>query len=129
MSDPQDHSRSGFDPGGAPGPDPGDEAQRFWGEYARRTRPGTRREGAEGEARVTNGHGTATPDHECLDWCPICRTADVLRASASPELREQLQSLQRDALVTVRALLDAYLERFEDGAPRGGSRVEDIPIE
>jgi hypothetical protein len=130
MSDRQDHSQSGFEPGGAsPGPDP-DEAQRFWGQYARRVRPGGQRadRGPAGEAG-NGGAAGAGDSHECLEWCPICRTADVLRASAPPELREQLSGLQRDALVTLRALLDAYIERVEDGPARRGSPVEDIPIE
>jgi hypothetical protein len=130
MSDPQDHSQSGFEPGGAAGHDPSDEAKRFWGEYARSTRSGGQRgdRGPAGEAG--NGHGSAAAQsHECLDWCPICRTADVLRASAPPELRGQIQSLQHDALVTMRALLDAYIERVGENPARRGSPVEDIPIE
>lgn len=52
--------------------------------------------------------------HECLEWCPICRGAEVLRATASPELMEQLQQAQRGALVSMRALIDAYLERLDE---------------
>ncbi len=132
MSEPRDHNRSGFEPGGAPGPDPLQEAQRFWGEYARRTRPGGQREGREHGPKTGNGHGAAAPPagaHECLDWCPICRTADLLRASAPPELREQVQGLQRDAMLAVRAILDAYLERADARPQRADSRVEDIPID
>jgi len=130
MSDPQDPSQSGFDPRDAPLAGSGAEAERFWGEYARRTRPGGSR-GERAEAGdAGNGHGTdARGTHECLDWCPICRTADVLRASAPPELRDQVQSLQHDALVTLRALLDAYIERTGDSRSRRDSPVEDIPIE
>ena len=51
-----------------------------------------------------------------------------MRATASPELREQLSSIQREALITVRALLDHYLQRLDE-QPRGTSAVEDIPIE
>jgi hypothetical protein len=131
MSDPQDHSQSGFDPQQAREPEAGAEAQRFWGEYARRTRPGGQRTGNAGTSEGQNGHGSpASHAHECLDWCPICRTADVLRASAPPELRDQVQGLQRDALVTLRALLDAYIERSGEGSrERRDSGVEDIPID
>ncbi|HEY8639497.1 MAG TPA: hypothetical protein VIL53_03215 [Solirubrobacterales bacterium] len=130
MSDPQDHSQSGFEPGGAAGHDPGAEAQRFWGEYAHRTRPGGQREDRGPAGETGNGHGSAAAhSHECLEWCPICRTADVLRASTPPELRDQIQGLQHDALVTLRALLDAYIERVGESRARGGSAVEDIPIE
>jgi hypothetical protein len=65
---------------------------------------------------------------ECVEWCPICRAADVLRATASPELRDQWQSVQREALLTTRALIDSYLERL-DTEPERGPRVQDIPIE
>jgi hypothetical protein len=131
MSDPQEHSQSGFEPGGPAGPDAGAEAEaeRFWGEYARRTRSGHREERARA-SEAGNGHGTASGhSHECLEWCPICRTADVLRASAPPELRSQIQSLQHDALVTLRALLDSYIERGGESRARGDAPVEDIPIE
>jgi hypothetical protein len=130
MSDPQEHSPSGSDPSGAGGPGGGAEAQRFWDEYARRTRPGGHRSTRAPGGEPANGHGRAAEhSHECLEWCPICRTADLLRASASPEIREQLHSLQRDALVTLRSLIDAYIERVGDGPERRGAQVEDIPIE
>ena len=131
MSDPRDHNQSGSDPREARGPEAGAEAQRFWGEYARRTRPGGQRSASPEGSEEQNGHGSAASQaHECLDWCPICRTADVLRASAPPELRDQVQGLQRDALVTLRALLDAYIERGGEGSrERRDSGVEDIPID
>ncbi|HKH13670.1 MAG TPA: hypothetical protein VKA47_03335 [Solirubrobacterales bacterium] len=65
---------------------------------------------------------------ECVEWCPICRAADVVRATAPPELRDQWQSVQREALLTTRALIDTYLERL-DTEPDRGPRVQDIPIE
>jgi hypothetical protein len=51
-----------------------------------------------------------------------------VRATTSPELREQFNQIQREALVTVRALLDHYLERLDE-QPRRSRPVEDIPIE
>ncbi len=63
-----------------------------------------------------------------MEWCPICRTADVLRATAPPELRDQWQAVQREALITTRALIDSYLERL-DSEPDPGPRVQDIPID
>jgi hypothetical protein len=65
---------------------------------------------------------------ECVEWCPICRAADVFRATAPPELRDQLQAVQREALLTTRALIDNYLERI-DGQQQREPRVQDIPIE
>jgi hypothetical protein len=57
----------------------------------------------------------------------------VVRASAPPELREQLETIQRDALALVRALIDGYLARPQGEpapgrAPEPGRGVEDIPI-
>jgi hypothetical protein len=65
---------------------------------------------------------------ECVEWCPICRAADVLRANAPPELRDQWQTVQREALLTTRAMIDTYLERL-DGDEERAPRVQDIPIE
>jgi hypothetical protein len=68
------------------------------------------------------------PEHRCLELCPICRTADVLRAAGPPELRGQLDDVGREALLTLRALIDHYLERIDE-QPSGADRVEDIPID
>ena len=78
-------------------------------------------------AEAATRHAQA-PDHQCVELCPICRTADVIRASAPPELREQWNALQREALTTMRALIDHYLERVDAEAPRS-VRVEDIPLD
>ena len=64
---------------------------------------------------------------QCLELCPICRAADLLRATGPPELRGQLSEFQREALLTLRALLDHYIERLDE-PPEPGERVEDIPI-
>lgn len=73
----------------------------------------------------------ATPEqpHHCLELCPICRGAEVLRATSSPELRGQWQSVQREALVTMRAMIDHYLERLDEFESAPGPRVEEIPID
>jgi hypothetical protein len=78
----------------------------------------------------SEAHGSSDPQHqfECLEWCPICRAADVLRASAPPELRDQWQTVQREALLTTRALIDSYLERL-NSEPDHSPRVQDIPID
>ena len=64
----------------------------------------------------------------CVELCPICRAADVLRAGGPPELRGQLSDFQREALLTLRALIDPYIERLDE-RPEAGGRVEDIPID
>jgi hypothetical protein len=43
------------------------------------------------------------------------------------EVQDQFQALVRELLLTLRALIDWYLERL-DGAP-AEPRVEDIPID
>ena len=69
-------------------------------------------------------------EHQCVELCPICRGAEVLRSTASPELRGQWDKVQREALVTMRAMIDHYLTRLDEyEADGGGPRVEDIPIE
>ncbi|MGI9019522.1 MAG: hypothetical protein ACR2G3_02280 [Solirubrobacterales bacterium] len=65
----------------------------------------------------------------CVEWCPICRLADLWRASATPELREQWAAVQREALLTIRSLVDHYVERTKRGGGPPGPRVEDIPVE
>jgi hypothetical protein len=75
---------------------------------------------------------TSVPEDQpqCVELCPICRGADVLRSTSSPELRGQWQSVQREALLTMRTMIDHYLERL-DHAERAerGPRVQEIPIE
>ena len=118
MSEPHEHNPSGFE-------DPAAGANRFWHQYgsARAGRTSTRNGEREGGERL------APAEHECVEWCPICRGADVVRATTPPELREQWQTVQRDALVMMRALIDAYLARLGGDGATSARSVEDIPIE
>lgn len=52
----------------------------------------------------------------------------MLRAAGPPELRGQLDDVGREALLTLRSLVDHYLERL-DARPGPGERVERIPID
>jgi hypothetical protein len=75
---------------------------------------------------------TSVPEDQpqCVELCPICRGADVLRATSSPELRGQWQSVQREALLTMRTMIDHYLQRLDDAeSAERGPRVREIPIE
>ena len=69
------------------------------------------------------------PEHHCIELCPICRGAEVLRATSGPEFRGQWQSVQREALVTMRALIDHYLERLDEYESTSAPSVEEIPID
>jgi len=71
----------------------------------------------------------ASGDAQCLDFCPICRAADVLRATSTPELREQWQVVQREALLTLKAVVDRQVERLDPEPAEPASRVQDIPID
>jgi hypothetical protein len=79
--------------------------------------------------------GTA---HQCVEWCPICRTMDILRASSTPEIREQWEAVQREALLTLRTLVEHYIQRVGEQragpehrseASRRATPVEEIPVE
>jgi hypothetical protein len=98
---------------------------------------------ASGTAQERSRHGGADPpgwdgdrdwsathpaDSRCLELCPICRGAEILRAAGPPELRGQLDDVGREALLTLRALVDHYLDRL-DQQPTGEDRVEQIPID
>ena len=73
------------------------------------------------------GPGFDADGRHCLELCPICRGAELLRAGGAPELRGQLDDFGREALLTLRSLIDHYLERTE--APDSSARVEEIPID
>lgn len=114
-------------------PDP-TGADRFWGEFSR-TRAGRSNPGGSG-----NGSGRERRDGgaECLEWCPICRSADLIRGTASPDLRGQLEAIQNEAFNVMRAFMAAYAEKSpghqagpgpeRSGRSEGPDRV-DIPIE
>ena len=65
----------------------------------------------------------------CVELCPICRAADVLRATAPDDLKDQWQVVQREALLTRKAAIDRYVERLDETPAERGPRVQDIPID
>jgi hypothetical protein len=131
MSEPHEHNPSGFEqpPGGTGGDRGTGGANRFWEQYS--AARGGRAEGRNGEPGDAAGSDRTAGalEHECLDWCPICRGAEVVRATTPPELRDQLQTVQRDALVLMKALIDAYLVRLGAQGTQSGHRVEEIRID
>ena len=74
------------------------------------------------------GGSPPTVEHECVPFCPICRTADLIRAAAPPEFQEHWQALQREGLLAARSLIDAYIRHLESQRSAEAA-VEDIPIE
>lgn len=84
------------------------------------TGAGPQSEAAQDDA-PGHGHGQG---HECLDWCPICRSAELMKGISSPEVRQQLQSIQSEAMHVFRAFAAAYAERTGDDP---FSRSRDTP--
>src|SRR3954447_2951239 len=61
------------------------------------------------------------------DVSPLLALLDAVRRMVPPELQEQFAVLQREVLLTIRALIDWYLERLD--ARSRPVEVEDIPID
>jgi hypothetical protein len=80
------------------------------------------------EDRPPPGPGSAKPEHQCVEFCPICRAADVLRAAAPPEFQQHWNALQREGLLAARSLIDHYIRHLETQRT-ASTPVEDIPIE
>jgi hypothetical protein len=62
-----------------------------------------------------------------LDFSALFVLLDAVRRAVPRELDEQFVRLIREALLTLRSLIDWYLERLD--RPRREPRVEDIPID
>jgi len=67
------------------------------------------------------------PRASAPDFSALFALLDVARRAAPAELQERVTTLIREALLTLRSLIDWYLDRL-DGRPRE-AEVEDIPIE
>jgi hypothetical protein len=87
---------------------PDGEAPPWWDEFAR-------------------GSNGLPPPRGFPDLAPVIAIVDALRRMVPVELQDQLNALQRELLLTIRALIDWYLERLE-GSQRA-TVVEDIPID
>ena len=69
-------------------------------------------------------------ERECVELCPICRAADVLRSAApADDLRDGWADVQREALLTMKAVIDRAVERMDSEPGEQGPKVEDIPID
>ncbi len=80
-----------------------------------------------GEDWSARYEGPPPPPRSNLDFSALFVLLDALRRAAPAELQERVTSLIREALLTLRSLIDWYLERM-DHKPRE-PRVEDIPID
>jgi hypothetical protein len=72
-------------------------------------------------------HAPPPPRGRAPDPGPLFALLEGLRRAAPRELEHQLTNLIREFLLTLRALIDWYLERLDRSDPE--PRVEDIPIE
>jgi hypothetical protein len=61
------------------------------------------------------------------DLGPLFALVELLRRGVPRELQDQFNSLLREALLTLRALIDWYLERLDRGERK--PEVEDIRID
>lgn len=98
-------------------------ADRFWGQFSQSTAGRTAGEGDDGQSGAETGNrpgDQAGNDDHCLEWCPICRSAELFRSTVSPELRQQADSIQHEAMGVLKAFLDAYTEKTT-GQPGPGS--------
>lgn len=68
-------------------------------------------------------------ERRCVELCPICRAADVLRATASGELVDGWHDVQREALLTMKAVIDRQVERLDPERDERGPMVEEIRID
>lgn len=120
-------------------------ADRFWGQFSQSKagRSSTESETDDG----SNEHADSSHPRghaDCLEWCPICRSAELFRHTVSPELRQQAESIQHEAMGVLKAFLDAYADKA--GSPGGpadqgqappreeteeppSTRVTDIPLD
>jgi hypothetical protein len=90
------------------------------GAHARAGTGAHSREGAG--ARAGLGGGPRVPDISA-----VLAIVETLRRAVPHEVQEQLTALQRELLLTLRALIDWYLDRLDK--PELEPKVEDIPIE
>lgn len=72
-------------------------------------------------------HGMGSMHGPRLDFRPLFMLLEAVRRGLPRELEEQFTALLREILLTLRALIDWYIERIERRPAE--PRVEDIPID
>jgi hypothetical protein len=83
-------------------------ADRFWGQFSQ-TRAGRTR--TEEEPADPGPEAAREEGQHCLEWCPICRSADIVRATTSPDAIGQVQAIQNEAIGVLKSFLAIYAER------------------
>ncbi len=99
-----------------------------WGE--RRQEPSPEDDllaGAAPDGWADRGTPPPRPAANGMDFSAVFVLLDAVRRAAPAELQERVTALIREALLTLRSLIDWYLERLER-RPRD-TRVVDIPID
>lgn len=92
-------------------------ADRFWGQMSK-AGAGRSKAGEEPAPEAAEEPGSET-GHQCLEWCPICRSVELLGTATSPEVRQQVQAIQNEALQVMKAFVAAYTERSGQEPPAG----------
>jgi hypothetical protein len=72
-------------------------------------------------------YGASPPPSRGVDLSALLVLLDGVRRAVPGELQHQVTTLIREALLTLRALIDWYLERLDQ--PPREPRVEEIPID
>ena len=72
-------------------------------------------------------YGRPPPSRSGLDFSALFVLLDALRRVAPAELQDRMTAFIREGLLTLRSLIDWYLERLE--RPSREPKVEDIPID
>ena len=118
-------TRSGASQQRAAGAGPEPEPERA---FHGRAAPG-REEGfhAAGGEDWRSRYGASPPPRSPADFSALLVLLDTLRQAAPAELQGRLTGLIREALLTLRSLIDWYLDRLERPPPE--PRVEEIPID
>ncbi len=92
-------------------------ADRFWGQFSQ-TKAGRTR--AEQDAQSPEQETPPSEGQHCLEWCPICRSADIVRATTSPDAIGQVQAIQNEAIGVLKSFLAIYAERTGQGGHDSG---------
>lgn len=81
----------------------------------------------ESGSRADYGAPPPPPPRSGPDFSALFVLLDLLRRAAPSDLQDRVAALIREALLTLRSLIDWYLDRLDD--PAREPRVEDIPID